>query len=108
MLGNLAQAYRNAAMIHLYRTIRRHRPDFTSAVSKKISAQVTEIVKRILNMPARCLVESSLLFLLFMAGGEANDPYNIQIIRHRMLDIIVRDTSIIWKLFWKSWKRSGS
>jgi len=88
MLGNLAETYRNAALIHLYRTIRRHRPDFTSAVSKKISAQVSEIVKRILDMPARCLVESSLLFPLFMAGGETDDANDIQIIRQRMLDII--------------------
>ncbi|EXJ84575.1 hypothetical protein A1O3_05245 [Capronia epimyces CBS 606.96] len=87
-LVNLAEMYRSAALIYIYRTLRQHRPEYTHVVVKKIERQVVDIVQRVQSMPARCLAESSLLFPMFMAGGEAEDPGHVQVIRHRMLDII--------------------
>jgi hypothetical protein len=87
-LVNLAEMYRSAALIYIYRTIRQHRPEYSYVIDKKIEFQVVEIVQRLQDMPARCLAESSLLFPMFLAGGEVEDPCHVQVIRRRMLDII--------------------
>jgi len=83
----LANSYRSAALIHLYRTVRRHRPHLTPAVTPQISTQVSEIIAQIRCIPPGCLAESSLLLPLFMAGGEANNPEQIAFLRGRMRSI---------------------
>ncbi|RDW92488.1 hypothetical protein BP5796_01882 [Coleophoma crateriformis] len=88
MLVHLAETYRSAALIHLFRTIRQHRPQLTATLAPRIATQAKEIVTRIEKMPANCLAESSLLLPLFMAGGEVEDPEQIAVIRHRMQDIV--------------------
>ena len=83
-LINLAEAYRSAALIHLYRTIRQHIPTKTLILNNKIARQVDAIVQHVSNMPVECLPECTLLFPLFVAGGEAESSEHIQYIRHRL------------------------
>ncbi|KAF9634718.1 hypothetical protein BFW01_g5613 [Lasiodiplodia theobromae] len=87
-LKAMAETYRNAALIHLYRVLRRHLPDLTPALDRKLAAPVQGIVEAVEKMPVRCLPETTLLFPLFMAGGETNQADQIRIIRQRMVDII--------------------
>ncbi|KKY26712.1 putative c6 transcription factor [Phaeomoniella chlamydospora] len=88
MLVNLAESYRSAGLIHLYRILRRHRPKLTNATTLKIAEQVTVIVHRVQDIAIGSLAESSLLLPLFLAGGDAKDVQHIQIIRSRMQEII--------------------
>ncbi|KAL1625113.1 hypothetical protein SLS56_007541 [Neofusicoccum ribis] len=87
-LVQMAETYRNAALIHLYRVLRRHLPDLTPALDRKLATPVQGIVEAVEKMPVRCLPETTLLFPLFMAGGETDQAEQIRIIRQRMLDII--------------------
>ena len=86
-LMSLAETYRSAALIHLCRTIRRHFPAMTVILNKKIALQVDAIVQHVGDMPPECLPECTLLFPLFMAGGEADCESHIRYIRQRMLDL---------------------
>lgn len=83
-LVSLAETYRSAALIHLYRSIRRHVPGTGSEIDKKISHQCSAIVHHASNMPLKCLPECTLLFPLFMAGGETASKADIQFIRQRL------------------------
>lgn len=87
-LVNLAEMYRSAALIHLYRTAQRHPGEKSSSLREKIDATATDIVDRLDGIPKNSLVESSLLFPIFMAGGEAHDPGQFEILRQRMQDIV--------------------
>ncbi|KKY19951.1 putative c6 transcription factor [Diplodia seriata] len=87
-LKAMAETYRNAALIHLYRVLRRHLPDLTQALNRKMATPVQGIVEAVEKMPVRCLPETTLLFPLFMAGGETDQAEQIRIIRQRMLDIV--------------------
>ncbi|EKG21271.1 hypothetical protein MPH_01414 [Macrophomina phaseolina MS6] len=87
-LKAMAETYRSAALIHLYRVLRRHLPDLTPALDRKMATPVQSIVEAVEKMPVRCLPETTLLFPLFMAGGETNQADQIRIIRQRMLDIV--------------------
>ncbi|KAF4311594.1 C6 transcription factor [Botryosphaeria dothidea] len=87
-LKAMAETYRSAALIHLYRVLRRHLPDLTPALDRKLATPVKSIVEAVEKMPVRCLPETTLLFPLFMAGGETNNADQIRIIRQRMLDIV--------------------
>lgn len=87
-LKAMAETYRSAALIHLYRVLRRHLPDLTPALDRKLATPVRSIVEAVEKMPVRCLPETTLLFPLFMAGGETNNADQIRIIRQRMLDIV--------------------
>ena len=87
-LTNLAEMYRSAALIHLYRVIRRFLPDLTSTVTEHVTSCVVKIVNRLRTIPSNSLVESSLLFPLFMAGGETENAHHIEILRQRMLELI--------------------
>lgn len=83
-LGLLAEAYRGAALLHLYRTLRRHTTGATTEIAGKIMHQVTSVCDVITQMPDGCLAECTLLFPLFMAGGEASLPSHIEMIRTKM------------------------
>jgi transcriptional activator protein UGA3 len=80
-----AEAYRSAALIHLYRVIKRHVPGIS--VGGKIARQASAIVQHVRNMPLKCLPECTLLFPLFMAGGEITLKADIQFIRERLQHI---------------------
>lgn len=76
-LEQLAEAYRSAALIYLYRTLRRflghHLGGFNgynSTLHEKIQDQVRRICAIANEMPLGSLAECTLLFPLFMAGGE--------------------------------------
>lgn len=87
-LAQLGEAYRHAALIHLYRTIRRHVPGRSEVLRAKIQGCVKEISDLARNMPEGCLAECTLLFPLFIAGGEAQDIDHVSAIRER-LEMIV-------------------
>lgn len=83
-LTQLGEAYRNAALIHLYRTIRWHVPGYSGVLEAKIQACVKEICDLAGSMPEGCLAECTLLFPLFIAGGEAGDIGHVENIRERL------------------------
>lgn len=80
----LAETYRSAALIHLYRVMRRYDPSYMHILNQKIRRQVDTIVVNVSEMPMECLPECTLLFPLFLAGGEAEDERHIQYIRYRL------------------------
>ncbi|KAK7518954.1 fungal-specific transcription factor domain-containing protein [Phyllosticta citriasiana] len=84
----MAEAYRNAALIHLYRVLRQHLPDLTPTLDRKIEAPVKAIIENVEKMPIRCLPETTILFPLFMAGGETDNPEYIRAIRQRLQDVL--------------------
>ena len=86
-LISLAETYRSAALIHLYRVIRRHIPETFININRKIARQVGAIIQHVANMPLKCLPECTLLFPLFMAGGETTSKLEIQSIRERLQHI---------------------
>lgn len=87
-LIGLAEAYRSAALIHLYRVLRRHLPELTPIIDLKIAQVVQTMIELVAAMPAGCLPESTLLFPLFMAGGEARNLDHIRQIRQRLTDVL--------------------
>ena len=84
-LVSQAETYRSAALIHLYRVIRRHVPGIN--IGKKIARQISSVVHHAMNMPLKCLPECTLLFPLFMAGGETTSKSDIIFIRDRLQHI---------------------
>ena len=84
----LAASYRSAALIHLYRTLRRHREHVTSALNDKIAREVKNIIEHVNKMPIRCLPECTVLFPLFMAGGETSVDFEAQAIRECMQEMV--------------------
>lgn len=87
-LSQLGDAYRHAALIYLYRTIRRHVRGYSEVLEAKIQSCVTEICELGGSMPEGCLAECTLVFPLFIAGGEARDISHVETIRER-LEVIV-------------------
>lgn len=83
----LAESYRSAALLHLYRTLRRYDKIPADEVATKISHQVSTICDLVTEMPEGCLAECTLLFPLFMAGGEAEKPQHVQTIREKLVVI---------------------
>jgi transcriptional activator protein UGA3 len=72
-LVNLAETYRSAALIHLYRVMRHHVLATATETERKIRTQVPECTS---------------LFPLFMAGGEATSKAEMQFVRERLQHII--------------------
>jgi len=87
-LTSLAEAYRSAALIHLYRVLRRRIPATAADTEMKIQRQVTAVTYQIGRMPLGCLPECTSLFPLFMAGGEMRSRTNMQFIRQRLQHIV--------------------
>ncbi|KAK2765851.1 hypothetical protein CKAH01_15531 [Colletotrichum kahawae] len=83
-LTQLGEAYRNAALIHLYRTIRRHVHGYSEVLEAKIQSCVRDICELVGSMPDGCLAECTLVFPLFIAGGEARDTEHVETIRERL------------------------
>lgn len=87
-LVSLAEAYRSAALIHLYRIMRRRLPEVPADIDNKIRSQATSVIYHIRQMPLKCLPECTSLFPLFMAGGETRSKADMQFIRERLQHII--------------------
>lgn len=96
-LAAMANAYRSVALILLYRLIRRRfradqevqltevlEPTTTESFQTKIEAQVVETLRHVSDVPVGAPAEAALLFPLFIAGGEARDEIQIDIIRARL------------------------
>lgn len=77
----LAEAYRHGALIHLYRVLRKYIPLHTDALRRKLLASVTAICNASSGMSRGCFAETSMIFPLFMAGGEAETMEHMEIIR---------------------------
>lgn len=104
----LADSYRSSALIFLYRVMRRQLPSDTEELSDKASIQVAAVVSNIEQMPTRSLPECTLLFPLFLAGGEATAESHIRSIRYRMLDMIdsrgFRNVEVALSVLEKLWR----
>jgi len=87
-LVSLAEAYRGAALIHLYRVMRFHVPDMAVEVEHKTGSQVAAVLHHIRQMPLNCLPECTSLFPLFMAGGEIRSKADMQFVRERLQHIV--------------------
>ncbi|KAH0426969.1 C6 transcription factor [Colletotrichum camelliae] len=87
-LVDLAEMYRNAALMHLHRVVRRTFPGSTEFQTKAPSL-AQGIIERLRKIPHQSLVESSLLFPLFICGGEISHPDDIEAIRAKMKSIVV-------------------
>ncbi|KAM5344374.1 hypothetical protein ACJ41O_012911 [Fusarium nematophilum] len=83
-LALLGEAYRNAALIHLYRTLGRHIGGYSAVLKAKLDTCVKAICKLSRQVPEGCLVECTLLFPLFIAGGEAQETPEIETIREKL------------------------
>ena len=83
-LVSLAEAYRSAALIYLYRVLRHHIPAKLPILNVKIARRVDAIVQHVSDMPIECLPECTMLFPLFLAGGEAASDHHTRYIRHRL------------------------
>jgi hypothetical protein len=104
----LAESYRSSALIYLYRSMRRAFPVWQDELSSKALNQVAVIVGCVEQMPTRSLPECTLLFPLFLAGGEATDESHIKCIRDRMLDMIdsrgFRNVAVALSVLEKLWR----
>lgn len=104
----LAETYRSSALIHLYRSQRKAFPLQAEELSKKATAQAALIVETIEQMPTRSLPECTLLFPIFLAGGEATTESHIKVIRNRMLDMIesrgFRNVEVALSVLEKLWR----
>ncbi|KFY25971.1 hypothetical protein V493_04337 [Pseudogymnoascus sp. VKM F-4281 (FW-2241)] len=87
-LVSLGEAYRSAALIYLYRVIRRNIPGTRTQVDKKIANQASAVVQHVGNMPMGCLPECTSLFPLFMAGGETTSRPEMLFIRERLQHLV--------------------
>lgn len=104
----LAESYRSSALLYLYRVVRRGLPDLEESLSLKTANEVAAVVSNIEKMPTRSLPECTLLFPLFLAGGEASKETHIKIIRHKMLDMIesrgFRNVEVALSVLEKLWR----
>lgn len=91
----LAESYRSAALIHLYRRLRqiissRFAEDqgvlrnLSSYIPSKVTTEIKQTLHQVDLIPLESLPECGLLFPIFMAGGETTDPHQIEAIRARL------------------------
>ncbi|EFQ30777.1 uncharacterized protein GLRG_05921 [Colletotrichum graminicola M1.001] len=86
-LVSLAEAYRHGALIHLYRVLRRHIPYHSDPLRQKTRKSVDAICAASSSMPRGCYAETSMIFPLFMAGGEAETTGHIEVIREGLCSL---------------------
>ncbi|KAK7420359.1 hypothetical protein QQX98_002782 [Neonectria punicea] len=87
-LALLGESYRNAALIHLYRTLGRHLNGYSTLLQSKIDRCVEAICMLTRGVSEGCLVECTLLFPLFMVGEEATEVSQIEIIREKLCTMV--------------------
>ncbi|KAJ5861111.1 uncharacterized protein N7529_008421 [Penicillium soppii] len=104
----LAESYRSSALLYLYRVVRRGLPKLEESLSSKIANEVAAMVTNIDKMPTRSLPECTLLFPLFLVGGEATKETHIKSIRYKMLDMIesrgFRNVEVALSVLEKLWR----
>ncbi|KAJ5731597.1 transcriptional regulator family: Fungal Specific TF [Penicillium malachiteum] len=104
----LAESYRSSALIYLYRVMLRACPDRQDELLAMTTGQVAAIVSSVEQIPTRSLPECTLLFPLFLAGGEATQESHIKPIRNRMLDMIrsrgFRNVEVALSVLEKLWR----
>lgn len=93
VLKAMARAYKGSALVYLYRKMRQYllsaynlteTEKLLFQIQCMISMEVTEILVSIVSIPLNAHPECVLLFPLFIAGGEAIDPCDVQIVRTRL------------------------
>ncbi|KAK2021866.1 hypothetical protein LX32DRAFT_223916 [Colletotrichum zoysiae] len=80
-LVSLAEAYRHAALIHLYRVLGRHVPHHSGPLRWKTRRSVDAVCAASDSIPEGCYAETSMIFPLFMAGGEAETARHVEVVR---------------------------
>lgn len=88
----LAEAYRSAALLYLYRKKRSYlhlspSPSSASAlpaINALIAAQVSAILGYLAQIPLTSLPETGMLFPIFMAGGDTERAAEMEMIRMRL------------------------
>jgi hypothetical protein len=84
-LALLSETYRSAGLIYLDRVVRKYFPQHANAVLPEgIWVYVESVCDVAQKVPEGSLAECSLLFPLFIAGGEAEDAAHIEHIRDRL------------------------
>ncbi|KAM6535424.1 hypothetical protein FALCPG4_004988 [Fusarium falciforme] len=97
-LEAVASAYRGAALIHLYRKMRQHlqhsdsfiqqaiaNVDLSRAILQdRINTEVSGVLESAARVPVDDVGESSLLFPLFITGGEATDSGQMEAVRWKL------------------------
>ncbi|KAM0327057.1 hypothetical protein ACHAQA_006180 [Verticillium albo-atrum] len=81
----LGEAYRHGALIHLYRVLRKHVPTHAPFTHLKIQGSISAICAAASAMPDESLAGCTMLFPLFIAGGETENSAQIETIRERLL-----------------------
>lgn len=97
-LEAVASAYRGAALIHLYRNMRQC-PQHSEMLAQqamtdvdlswttlqdRINAEVSSVLTSVARVPADDVGEASLLFPLFIAGGEVTDSGQMEAVRWKL------------------------
>ncbi|KAJ5266827.1 hypothetical protein N7478_009635 [Penicillium angulare] len=104
----LAESYRSSALIYIYRVMRTVCEEREIEFSSKVATQVAATVDIIERMPNRSFAECTLLFPIFLAGGEATEESHIKSIRTRMLDMIdsrgFRNVEVALSVLEKLWR----
>ncbi|KAL4888361.1 fungal-specific transcription factor domain-containing protein [Aspergillus ambiguus] len=93
-LQELAYAYRDAALIFLYRrtyralvmepTVGTTRERHYTILNSAILGKVISVLGHIINIPMNAGAESALLFPIFLAGAEATEGEHINVVRSRL------------------------
>ncbi|TFB03263.1 Transcriptional activator protein UGA3 [Trichoderma ghanense] len=84
-LALLSETYRSASLIYLDRVVRQHFPQRAAEILPEgIWAYVESVCDVAQKVPEGSLAECSLLFPLFIAGGEAKDASHIESISNRL------------------------
>ncbi|KAL7928175.1 fungal-specific transcription factor domain-containing protein [Trichoderma chlorosporum] len=84
-LAFLSETYRSASLIYLDRVVRQYFPQRAAEILPEgIWVYVESVCDISQKVPEGSLAECSLLFPLFIAGGEADDSTHIERIRNRL------------------------
>ncbi len=87
-LALLSETYRSAALIYLGQVIRKNFPEGVAKVLPEgILTHVAAICEAALRVPEASSEECSLLFPLFIAGGEAEAASHRQVVRDRLVSM---------------------
>jgi hypothetical protein len=98
VLASLAYAYRSSALIYLYRQTLRglslldlpknRRQDLRSGLWSKVQTEVLTVLQHTARIPSTGIVESAILFPLFIAGGETTDHAHMDMIYKRLNEML--------------------
>ncbi|KAM0447616.1 hypothetical protein ACHAPV_009139 [Trichoderma viride] len=84
-LGFLSQTYQSAGLIYLHDVLQKYFPQHSADIlTEGIDVYVESVCDAAQKVPEGSLAECSLLFPLFIAGGEAKDETHIERIKNRL------------------------